>query len=63
MVQDDGPVGPDGVEVLFDDERAVSDAGVALVAALVQRLGIEARGAIWCGCVAIGPALPALGAR
>jgi hypothetical protein len=42
MVQDDGPVGLDGVEVLFDDERVVSDAGVALVATLAQRLGIEA---------------------
>ena len=45
MVQDDGPVGLDGVEVLFDDERVVSDAGVALVATLAQRLGIEARAA------------------
>jgi Transposase DDE domain group 1 len=43
MVQDDGPVGLDGVEVLFDDERVVSHAGVALVATLAQRLGIEAR--------------------
>jgi hypothetical protein len=42
MVQDDGPVGLDGVEVVFDDERAVSDAGIALVATLVKRLGVEA---------------------
>ena len=42
MVQDDGPVGLDGVRVLFDDERVVSDAGIALVATLAQRLGIEA---------------------
>jgi Transposase DDE domain group 1 len=42
MVQDDGPVGLDDVEVVFDDERVVGDAGVALVATLVQRLGIEA---------------------
>ena len=41
MVQDDGPVGLDGLRVEFDDERAVSDAGVALVATLVGRLGIE----------------------
>jgi Transposase DDE domain group 1 len=42
MVQDDKPVGPDGVRVCFDDERAVSDAGVMLVATLAERLGIEA---------------------
>jgi len=42
MVQDDGPGGPNAVEVKFDDERAVSDAGVVLVATLAQRLGIEA---------------------
>jgi hypothetical protein len=42
MVQDDGPVGLDGVEVCFDDERAVSDAGIVLVATLAARLGIEA---------------------
>ena len=42
MVHDDKPVGLDGVEVKFDDERVVSDAGVMLVATVVQRLGIEA---------------------
>src|SRR5688572_31111057 len=42
MVQDDGPVGLDGLRVEFDDERAVSDAGVMLVATVVQRLGVEA---------------------
>jgi hypothetical protein len=42
MVQDDEPVGLDGVEVVFDDERVVSDAGIALVATLAGRLGIEA---------------------
>ncbi len=31
-----------GCEVVFDDERVVSDAGVALVATLAGRLGIEA---------------------
>ncbi|HEV2819555.1 MAG TPA: IS1380 family transposase, partial [Solirubrobacteraceae bacterium] len=41
MVQDDGPVGLDGVQVVFDDERVVSDAGIALVATLARRLGIE----------------------
>src|SRR4051812_6823669 len=40
-MQDDGPVGPDGVEVSFNDERAVAHAGVALVATLAGRLGIE----------------------
>jgi Transposase DDE domain group 1 len=42
MVQDDKSVGLDGVRVEFDDERVVSDAGIALVATLASRLGIEA---------------------
>ncbi len=42
MVHDDGTVGLDGLRVEFDDERAVQGAGVALVAALAGRLGIEA---------------------
>jgi Transposase DDE domain group 1 len=42
VVHDDGPVGPDGVRVEFDDERSVCDAGVMLVATLGQRLGLEA---------------------
>src|SRR5215211_2856038 len=42
MVHDDAPVGLDGVEVRFDDRRAVADAGIALAATLGQRLGIEA---------------------
>lgn len=42
MVHDDEPVGLDALQVKFDDERAVSDAGVMLVAALAKRLGIEA---------------------
>jgi hypothetical protein len=42
MVQDDGPVGLDGVGVRFDDERAVANAGIALVVTLAARLGIEA---------------------
>jgi hypothetical protein len=41
MVQDDGPVGLDGVQVSFDDERVVSDAGLMLAATLAARLGIE----------------------
>ncbi len=42
MVQDDERVGLDGVRVVFDDDRVVSDAGIALVATLAGRLGIEA---------------------
>ncbi len=42
MVHDDEPVGPDGVQVKFDDERVVSDAGVMIVATLALRLGVEA---------------------
>lgn len=41
MVQHGGPSGLDAIEVGFDDERAVASAGVALVATLAQRLGIE----------------------
>jgi hypothetical protein len=41
MVHDDGPVGLDVLQVAFDDERVVSDAGIALAATLAQRLGIE----------------------
>jgi Transposase DDE domain group 1 len=40
-VHGDEPVGLDGLKVEFDDERAVSDAGVTLVATLAKRLGIE----------------------
>lgn len=42
MVHDDEPVGLEGLRVEFDDERAVSDAGVMLVATLAARLEIEA---------------------
>ncbi|MGH2743545.1 MAG: IS1380 family transposase [Thermoleophilaceae bacterium] len=41
MVQHDEPVGLDGVQVVFDDERVVCDAGIALVAMLARRLGVE----------------------
>jgi len=41
MVQDDEPVGLDGLQVKFDDERVVSDAGVMLVASVAERLQIE----------------------
>ncbi len=42
MVHVDGPGGLDGVAVAFDDQRAVSDAGIVLAATLAERLGIEA---------------------
>jgi Transposase DDE domain group 1 len=42
MVHVDRPVGLDGVAVCFDDERAVADAGIVLLATLTRRLGIEA---------------------
>ena len=42
VVHDDAAVGLDGLDVVFDDERAVSDAGIVLVATLAERLGIEA---------------------
>jgi hypothetical protein len=41
VVHDDAPVGLDGLNVVFDDERVVSDAGIVLVAMLAGRLGIE----------------------
>jgi hypothetical protein len=41
VVHDDTAVGLDGLQVEFDDERVVSDAGIVLVATLAGRLGIE----------------------
>jgi hypothetical protein len=41
MVDDGGPVGLDGVQVAFDDDRVVSDAGIMLAATLAERLGVE----------------------
>jgi len=41
VVQDDGPVGLDGVQVKFDDERVVSDAGILLAATVAAQLGVE----------------------
>src|SRR4051794_29311925 len=41
MVHDDTAVGLDALAVEFDDERLVSAAGIALVATLAGRLGIE----------------------
>jgi hypothetical protein len=41
VVHDDAAVGLDGLHVVFDDQRVVSDAGIVLVATLAGRLGIE----------------------
>jgi len=41
MVHDERPVGPNAVAVVFDDERAVSDAGIVLVVTLCNRLAVE----------------------
>ena len=63
MVQDDEPVGLDGVQVKFDDERVVSDAGVMLVATSLSGWGSRRWLAGWCGCVAIGRGRRTRGAR
>jgi len=42
MVHDQAAVKLDGIDVAFDDERAVSDAGALLAGTLAGRLGIEA---------------------
>jgi hypothetical protein len=42
VVHDDKPVGLDAMQIEFDDERVVCDAGIMLVATLALRLGIEA---------------------
>ena len=44
MVHDDGPVGLDRVRVVFDDERVVSDAGIALAATLAAAAGDRGAG-------------------
>jgi len=63
MVHDHGPVGLDDVRVCFDDERVVSDAGIALAATLAARLGIEALVERSCACGRSGPARAARAAR
>lgn len=40
-MDDDGAIGPEPGELVFDDERMVSEVGIALVATLAGRLGIE----------------------
>jgi hypothetical protein len=65
MVHDsaDGPVGPaslDSVDVKFDEQRLVSDAGLLLTATLADRLGIErlVDASVWLGYRVPGAALP-----
>src|SRR3954454_1652911 len=41
MVQCGGPVGLDGIEVVFGDDNAVANAGIALISTLTQRLEME----------------------
>ena len=55
MVHDDEPVGLDGLQVEFDDERVVSDAGVMLVATLARAAGDRGVGGA-AGAVAPGSA-------
>ena len=55
MVHEEEQVAVDRVSVAFDDERAVSDAGVMLVATLAERLGSRLWPGGWCSCGGIGP--------
>src|SRR3954447_15882461 len=41
VVDDVTAVGLDGLQVEFDDERVVSDSGIALVPTLAGRLGVQ----------------------
>ena len=63
MVQDDGPVGLDGVRVRFDDERVVSDAGLMLLATLAARWGSSSPRSGLCGFRPSGPARATRAAR
>ena len=65
MVHDaaDVPAGPaslDAVQVKFDEQRLISDAGLMLTATLAQRLGIEelVNESVWLDPKAPGAALP-----
>ncbi len=51
MVQDDGPVGLDGLQVKLHDERVVSDAGVMLLRDVGDTLADRGAGG-WAGAPA-----------
>ncbi len=41
VVHDDGPAGPNQVDVVFDDEHVVSDAGLVLCQTVAERHGTD----------------------
>jgi hypothetical protein len=55
-----GPARLDSVQVRFDEDRLISDAGLLLTATLAERLGIEAlvNESVWLGYGTPGAALP-----
>ena len=63
MVQDDEPVGLDGLRVEFDDERVVSDAGMRWSRRSLSGSGSRRWRGGWCGCVVTGRARRTRGAR
>jgi hypothetical protein len=56
----EGPVNLDAVQVRFDEQRLISDAGLLLTATLAERLGIEelVNESVWLDARAPGAALP-----
>jgi hypothetical protein len=56
----EGPVSLDSVQVRFDEQRLISDAGLLLTASLADRLGIEelVNESVWLDSEAAGAALP-----
>ena len=64
VVHDDAAVGLDGLDVVFDDERVVSDAGIVLVATLGRAARDRgSRPVVWSACVGIGRERRTPGAR
>jgi transposase len=63
MVQEDGPVGLDGVRVCFDDERVVSDAGSRWSRRWRGAWGSRCSPAVRYGCGVTVRARPTRGAR
>jgi hypothetical protein len=63
MVQDDKPVGLDGLAVEFDDGRVVCDAGVIRSRRLLSGSASRRSRSGWCGCGVIGRAPPTRAAR